>query len=485
MKQMQHSPKSSWLAIKPMVVVLVLGITAAATYRLWLPRTQKLIHAKKEPTAGHSSHNHGSEAQHHEHTEHDYHDVDGQHNHSAHNHSAHNEADTLELSEVARKNIGLKTGVVELQSYVKAVSVPAVVVERPGRSQVQITAPLTGIATRVHPIEGEAIQPGQPLFDLRLTHEDLVTAQRNFLQSAEELDVVSQEIARLDSVGEGVIAGRRLLEKQYEQKKIEAALHAHRQGLLLHGLSKQQIDEILESRQLLPMLTVVAPPFDKDTDHHDVEHLYHVQQILVKRGQAVSAGEALAVLADHCLLYVEGQTFEDDFQRLIQAAREGWSVDVSAVANGRTGGETIQLSVFYVADHVDRDSRALRFYLSLPNELIRDEKNSGHRFVAWHFRPGQRMEVKIPLGEPWSDQIVLPPEAVVDEGTDAFVFEQNGNRFERVAVHIVYRDTDAVVIENDGRLIGSTLAMSGAYQMHLAIKNEMGRGVDPHAGHSH
>jgi len=34
-------------------------------------------------------------------------------------------------------------------------------------------------------------------------------------------------------------------------------------------------------------------------------------------------------------------------------------------------------------------------------------------------------------------------------------------------------------------LVGSTLAMSGAYEMHLALKNQAGGGVDPHAGHNH
>ncbi len=371
--------KARWLVITSIVVVLAVGITCAATYGLSLLRAQELIAAKNGPAHDHAGHDHG--------------------------HDGHDDASALELSEVAWKNIGLRTRVVKPQTYVKTVSVPAMVVERPGRSQVEITAPLTGIVTRVYPIEGEVIQPGQPLFDLRLTHEDLVTAQRDFLQSAQELDVVKREIARLESVGEGVIAGRRVLEQKYEQQKIEAALHAQRQGLLLHGLSEQQIDGILTSRQLLPTLNVAAPPFDEDADHHDIEHLYHVQSILVKRGQSVTAGHALAVLADHCLLYVEGQAFEDDTQRLIQAAREGWLVDVSSAADGRARGETIQLKVFYVADHVDRESRALRFYLNLPNELIRDDKDSGHRFVAWHFRPGQRMEVKIPLSH-WSNQIV-------------------------------------------------------------------------------
>lgn len=465
MKKLLTFLKARWLAITSAMFLLAGLVAAGATHQTWLPRVQELLAAQKQkPTDDHANDDHKG------------HD---------HGHEGHDEANSLELSEVAWKNIGLKTGVVESQTYVKTVSVPAMVVERPGRSQAEITTPLTGIVTRVYPIEGEAIQPGQPLFDLRLTHEDLVTAQRAFLQSAQELDVVKREIARLESVGEGVIAGRRVLEQKYEKEKIEAALHAQRQGLLLHGLNNEQIDDILSTRRLLPTLTVKAPPFDEDADHHDVEHLYHVQSILVKRGQSVSAGQALAVLADHCQLYVEGQAFEDDAKRLIQAAREGWPIDVSTVGDGKSRGEAMKLKVFYVADQVDRDSRALRFYLVLPNELSRDEKTDGHRFVAWDFRPGQRMEVSIPIGQPWNNQIVLPPEAVVDEGAEAFVFEQNGDHFDRVPVHVVYRDKDAIVVENDGKLVGSTLAISGAYQMHLALKNKAGGGVDPHAGHNH
>ena len=70
-------------------------------------------------------------------------------------------------------------------------------------------------------------------------------------------------------------------------------------------------------------------------------------------------------------------------------------------------------------------------------------------------------------------------------GFDVAVFEQDGDHFHRVGVHVLYQDKDAVVIENDGSLTGATLAMSGAYQMQLAIKNKLGGGVDLHAGHSH
>jgi hypothetical protein len=42
------------------------------------------------------------------------------------------------------------------------------------------------------------------------------------------------------------------------------------------------------------------------------------------------------------------------------------------------------------------------------------------------------------------------------------------------------------VIESDGTLFpGDVVAVSGAYQMQLALKNKAGGGVDPHAGHNH
>jgi multidrug efflux pump subunit AcrA (membrane-fusion protein) len=468
----------TWQALAPALVVLVVVVAAGATHQVWLPRVRQLLAAQQlvrvDDRADDQSPGH--EHAHDEHGDGLEHDDD---------HPGHTEAHALELSNVAWKNIGLTTGVVEPRTFVKTVSVPAMVVERPGRSQVEISTPLTGIVTRLYLIEGEAILPGQAVFDLRLTHEDLVTVQREFLQAAERLDVVDREISRLESVGQGVIAGRRVLEQQYERDKVGAELHAQRQGLLLHGLSERQIEEILSTRRLLPTLTVKAPPFDEDADHQDVEHLYHVQNIPVKRGQSVAAGETLAVLADHCLLYVEGQAFEDDAQRLTAAARADWPIEVAPVATGQTRDETLRLSIFYVADQVDRDSRALRFYLLLPNELVRDEASRGRRLVTWKYRPGQRMEVHIPVSEPWSDQIVLPPEAVVDQGAETFVFEQNGNHFDRVPVHVLYRGKDAIVVENDGTLVGKTLAMSGAYQMHLAIRNKAGGGPDPHAGHNH
>ena len=65
-------------------------------------------------------------------------------------------------------------------------------------------------------------------------------------------------------------------------------------------------------------------------------------------------------------------------------------------------------------------------------------------------------------------------------------FEKNNGHFDRRAVRVEYRDPYSVVIANDGTLaLGKMVIVSGAYQVHLAIKNKAAGAPDPHAGHNH
>lgn len=120
--------------------------------------------------------------------------------HAGHDHAGHSEANSIEISKQAQANIGLKLSKVELTTFDRTITIPGILRERPGRSTVDITAPLTGIVTQIYPIEGEAVRPGQKLFDLRLTHEELVQAQGHFLRVAKELDVIDHEVKRLEKI---------------------------------------------------------------------------------------------------------------------------------------------------------------------------------------------------------------------------------------------------------------------------------------------
>jgi biotin carboxyl carrier protein len=395
----------------------------------------------------------------------------------------HADPNVLELSEQARRNIGLRTGSVQVQDYSRQLSIPGIVVESPGRSVLDITAPMTGVVTRIYVSVGEAVTPGQKLFDLRFTHEDVVQGQTDFLRTAQELDVIRAEVARLEeATRDGAVARKGLLERQYEERKQEAVLRAQHEALLLHGLNEDQIQQILKTRKLLRSLSVFVPAEGTSAGNQAV---LQVQSLKVNPGQHVTTGDPLAMLANHSELLIEGRAFEQDAKAISRALEDGGQV--SAVIEAEKGQpirvENLQIS--FVAGRVDPQSRALHFYVNLPNELIRDAPLDGRRYIAWRYRPGQRLQVLVPV-EKWQKQVVLPVDAIAQDGPETYVFRVNGDHLVRQPVYVQFRDQFSAVIAADGSLYpGDEVALNGAHQLLVALKNKSGGGVDPHAGHSH
>lgn len=468
MSQAAQTRGSSWTGLVRWFyvgIVATLLVLAVALQSIWVPWLQRLVPpsaggttASQEGAEDHASHDHG--------------------------HAGHDEANSIELSEQGRKNIGLTLAKVELRPFVRTITVPGMIVEKPGQSTIAATAPLTGIVTRVHVIEGAAVVPGDPMFDIRLTHEELVQAQADLLKTAEELRVTEREIQRLEAItADGAIPRKTLIERQYEQQKQQAALRSQQQALRLHGLSEEQIAGILENGKLVAELTVRAPtPTGAAAD----EVMLQITDLRVTQGQNVTAGDTLAVLANHAELFIEGNAFESDLPSITRASDEGWPISAKVEGESESVRRIEDLQMLYVASKVDPESRTLHFYLRLPNEKQRDATTpDGRRFIGWRFRPGQRVQIQIPV-ERWEDRIVLPLAAVAQDGVETYVFTPNGDHFDRRPVHVEYQDTDWAVIANDGSIFpGTPVAISGAQQLQIALKNQAGGAIDPHAGHTH
>ncbi|WP_145422586.1 efflux RND transporter periplasmic adaptor subunit [Planctomycetes bacterium K23_9] len=484
-----------WVWLIAMLIVVIVG---GFTWQRWFPATKAWVDQTAVSFRNGGGESHEGEAA----GEADPH---AGHDHAAH--AGHDEATSLELSKQAIRNIGLSDETIrpiKLETFSRSITVPAVVVERPGRSRVQVATPMTGVVTHVHAVQGEAVEPGSLLFQIRLTHEDLVNAQTDFLRTLGELDVEQREVARLQQVTRsGAIAGKVLLERQYARDKLNANLSAMRESLRLHGLSDNQVDQIEHERRLLRELQVFAP----SVDSHGEEELRLTQRVIqagyvkgdspkhtgplilqdlaVHKGQSINAGETLCILTDYDELFIEGLAFEQDIRQLRKASQNGWAVDAILEEPGSESRVIEGLEMAYLANQVDAQSRTLNFYVRLPNQVAKDHRADGNRYVEWRYVPGQRMQLRVPVQE-MPEQIVVPVEAIASEGAETFVFQQNGSHFDRVPVHVKYRDQYSAVIDNDGSLFpGDVIAMRGAHQMQMALKNKSGGGVDPHAGHNH
>ena len=406
------------------------------------------------------------------------------HDHGGHGHGEHDEMSMLELSDSALKNLGLTDEwirPIRLSEYRQSITVPAVVAERPGRTHLQVATPLTGVITHVHALEGGAVRPGELLFEIRLTHEDLVRTQTEFLRTLGELDVELQEIMRLEDVTKsGAVPRVKLLEREYQREKLRAILNAQRESLRLHGLSEKQVERIEHDRRLLGELQIFAPSRDehpenefelangqfhsvswqkaadpeKDADPQPEQPPFAslvVSKLLVHKGQSVAAGETLAVMADYSDLYIECLAFEQDAPAISAAVAKGWTV-MAMFDRSEGNVETLEgLQIIRLANEVDVESRTLKFFVRLPNEIVtRTNDTEANDLVG------------------------------------CVLFLYHLHSFERVPVHVIHRDQLSAVVASDGELnLGDQVAFRSAHQMQMALKNKAGGGVAAHAGHHH
>jgi multidrug efflux pump subunit AcrA (membrane-fusion protein) len=483
-----------WSAIAVCAAALVI---AAISHKTWWPIAQQWVQssiASRRTNSTADEHGHASEGA----TESDA--------HAGHDH-AHEESNSLELSAQAQGNLGLTPEFlrpIQLETFRRTLTVPGIVVARPGRSRMEVSTPMAGVIVKVHAAEGEAVEPGSPLFDIRITAEELVSGQTELLKALGDLDVENKEIARLSKISE--VASKSLLERQYAKEKLENLLVAQREALRLHGLSNSQVETIVKERRLFRDLQIVAPQPGGDRSEIRLTGTSVVQasfrepvagdgktgvpliitSMPVHVGQTVADGTTLAELTDYSELYIEGRTFEREVKSLSRVVAQGWPI-AALFEGAERERETVEnLELVYTAAEVDVESRMLPFFVKLPNQLVRQSPSpNGHSFVEWRFRPGRRVQLLVPIEE-LKDQIVLPVEAIVREGAESYVFQQNGKHFDRVPVRVTYRNSTHAVLANDGSVFpGDVVARVGAHQMQMALKNKSGGGVDLHAGHNH
>ncbi|KLU05522.1 putative Co/Zn/Cd efflux system membrane fusion protein [Rhodopirellula islandica] len=444
---------------------------------------------------------------------------DGHDDHAGHDHVGHDAANSLELTSQARANLRLQTEPVTVGPYTKYAEVPGMVTPWPGKTHISITSPLTGVINAIHVSRGELIASGSPMFRLRLTHQDLVETQEDFLLQLGQLDVEDREIQRLSAItSSGAVSGKTRLAREYEREKLLAGLRAAKQSMLLHGLTEQQIATIERDRTLIREVIVRAPWVEEDNslhhealsqatnrmagnpearlasmqppplDDHGHTHIdaeFVVSELDVRRGESVTAGQQISQISDFSQLLIEGLAYQRDARLLRQAADT--HAEVQATMSGPDGDVEMigGLNVIYIGNKIETESRSLAFYVGLENEIERDEVRNQKRYVSWRFKPGQRLTLRLPVSR-IENSIVVPKDAVAEEGLNRFVFIENGDHFDRVAVEIVARDSVHVAIRNDGQIWpGQQIAVRGAHQLQMEMKNRGGGAIDPHAGHNH
>ncbi|MBM3980726.1 MAG: HlyD family efflux transporter periplasmic adaptor subunit [Planctomycetes bacterium] len=384
---------------------------------------------------------------------------------------------SVKLSDEAARGLDLRAEEVKLEDYPKVIEVPGVLTDAPGRARA-VTTPVAGVVARVHVVPGAAVRPGAPLFTVQLASEFVQTTQTELARTAKDLVAA---VAKRDQTKKLVEAGTRpgieLSEDENLVRRLTAQVEGHRRQLRLFGLTADQVGTA-EAGGAVTEIVVAVPPANPPPAGAppDPPFAFEVESVAVAPGQGVAAGQHLARLADYRELFVEGQAFESEAGLVADATSVGRPVGVDFLdppPKGRPAAET--KLVIRSVGRTDPATRTFPFYAALANAATPYERD-GTTYLSWRYRPGRQVRLRVPTGTV-PKVIVLPAEAVVREGPDAFVFRQNGDVYDRKAVAIVAEDRLTVAVA-PGKGIGPGVAVlrNNAAAVNRALKALQARG---------
>ncbi len=406
------------------------------------------------------------------------------------------ELDRVRLTPQARRNLRLVVEPLRPEVYRRTIAVPGTIVERLGKSNRGVTTPLAGVVQRMFALPGDTVRPGAELVTLSLTSEPLQTSQTELYKTAQDILLTTKQKERLEGAAKsGTIAEVRIIEVENQLARLRAIRKTYRSDLALRGLTPAQIDQA-ENGQFLREITIRAParPANGGTatsaTKADDPPAYEVEELKVQPGEQVQAGQTLLYLADHQSLYIEGRAFKADADLVARSAAKGWPVEVSESnqAAGDWGPIPGVPTIQHLANSIDPASQTFAFYVPLPNQY-HDYTRDGKVYRVWRFRPGQKVRVGVRVEEV-EGVFVLPADAIVRDGPEAYIFRQNGDTFERRPVEILFEDADRVVLRPSGSAVhtGNYVARGGAAALNRALKAQAAEhagGGHDHHGHSH
>ncbi len=396
----------------------------------------------------------------------------------------------VRVSPQARANMGVISKPLALTTYWRKIDVPGFITNRPGISDRGVTAPVTGVVTKIHAYPGDTVQPNTPLFSLRLISETLHASQLELFKATKEIEIARQQRQRLEGLSQsGALPGSRLIEIDNQIQRMGVTVQAYRQDLLSRGLPPERIDAAAKG-EFVTEITIPAPGEQAlqvaevalaaavEDEPGRLPFSFELQELKVELGQQVEAGQVLCYLADHRALLIEGRGFKDDMPLIQQAAQDSLPIEVDFELG--EGGDWPALPENFLIHHmtnvIDVESRTFGFFLPLDNQWQAYTRHSQTHLV-WRFKPGDRLRLRVAV-EKLENVFVLPQAAVVREGPEAFVFRQNGDLFDRRAVHVLAEDRTHVVIANDGSLrTGSYLAQNAAASLNRVLKAQIASGV--------
>lgn len=286
----------------------------------------------------------------------------------------------------------------------------------PPAGDMLVSAPHSGLLTRLNVAVGEEVVRGQVIASLQSA--EFLALQREFLDALNANLLVQNEFDRDRQLfEEGIISGRRLQETKTRAMIAATGLNEHRQLLQIAGVSNAEI-QLLETRRiLLPVLEIRAPIDGVILDR------------IANTGERLGTMAPIYRLADLSSLWLEINVPQEN----LAAVRPGMRVAV------RDSLVSLPAVITTIGRSVDPDTQAIMVRANLIE-------------VGHGLKPGQFVSAQIVsdnAGPAEENAWVVPVTAVTRSGDNHYLFVRTANGFDARQVRVAGADGDRLFVNAD------------------------------------
>ncbi len=321
----------------------------------------------------------------------------------------------LLISPEARQNINLRVETSQMRS-IETVFSSAGIVELPPEKRDSVSVQLNGVLERICVLRGQSVKAGDVLAELTsLEFQDLQLQLINTHVSMNNLRTTWDRLQQLTPLN--IRSRRQIWEIENQMNLFQNQFDSVKRKLHAVGISEQQIEAILTSRQLVSRLSVRATIDGR------------VSGLQRRLGQTIAAGESIFEIHHPEGAWIRGFVNESDLPR----TKIGQSTRVRLVSQ-----PDVVLSARLVrqSQTVNPENRMLSVWLELSES---PQQPLAHNMLS-------RIDFIVDSGPP---VLTVPREAIVADGTRYYLFVQNANKqFERRFVELGQSDDRFVEVKS-------------------------------------
>jgi cobalt-zinc-cadmium efflux system membrane fusion protein len=346
-------------------------------------------------------------------------------------------ADVIEFTEEEQKAIEVETIKAAYMPLKSTLTAMGKVLEHPYRKAI-VSYPFPARIAQIHARIGDWVKQGQRLVTLQ--SEEVGNAKSEFYKAQADYELARVNYERQKRLFDrGVGAQKDYLYAESDFKIAEANRNATEKKLHVLGFSEEEVKAIAETHQINPVITLYAPIDGKITINNAV------------LGAMIDQGTEILTIMDPTILCIDAEIYEKDIAKI----RDKQQVEVNVPAYP---GDQFNAEICFIGDVLNEETRTI---------TVRSEvKNADYKL-----KPGMFADIKILLNH-HDRSLVLPKEAILDDGDNSIVFIKKAGKYFPQVVELGAKE-DSLVEILSGIQEGDEVVTTGNYQLKSKLYDEI------------